>query len=235
MPDSPSPVVIPGQPVPFRHAMARLRERLAGTGAIKIAAIGSSSTIGTNNIVPYPQRLETALRTRFAGRHFDVLNRGVRSQEAPDERDRMQRDVIDERPNVVIWQVGTNAAWKKELDLNETAKAIREGLAMLAQASADIILMDLQYVPALLVPDKISRTREMLRLIDEAVAGATTPVNVFRRFDLMQQWHEAERISFDRMVDPGDADRLHHSDWSMTRTAEALADVMKAASTGPSA
>jgi lysophospholipase L1-like esterase len=234
MPDSAPSIVVPGQPVPFQHPMSRLRDRLAGVGAIKIAALGSSTIAGTDNIVPFPQRLEAALRTRFPGRHFDELNRGVRSQDASEERDRLQRDVIDERPTVVLWQVGTNAAWKKELSLEDTAKAIREGLAMLAPASVDIILMDPQYVPALLVPDKIERTRKMLGLIEEAATGATTPVNIFKRFDLMRQWHEAEKISFDRMVDPGDADRLHHSDWSVTRTGEALADVIKTAS-GPSA
>jgi len=236
MPESMPSVVVPGQPVPFRHPMSRLRERLAAAGAIKIAAIGSSSTAGTDKIVPYPQRLEAALRARVNGRNFDVLNRGVSGEEARVELARMQRDVIDERPTVVIWQVGTNAAWKKELDLDDTAKAIREGLVMLAQASVDIILMDLQYVPALLVPDKIERAHKMNRLIDEAAAAATVPVNVYKRFNLMQQWYEAEKVSFDRMVDPGDPDRLHHSDWSVTRMAEALADVMvKAASVSPSA
>jgi lysophospholipase L1-like esterase len=231
MPEGAPSVVVPGQPVPFQHPVSRLRERLAGAGAIKIAAIGSSSTAGTDSIVPYPQRLEAALRARIKGRNFDVLNRGVSGEEARDELGRMQRDVIDERPTVVIWQVGTNAAWKKELDLDDTGKAIREGLVMLAQASVDIILMDLQYVPALLVPDKIERAHKMNRLIDEAATGATVPVNVYKRFDLMQQWYEAEKVSFDRMVDPGDPNRLHHSDWSVTRMAEALADVMvKAAS-----
>jgi lysophospholipase L1-like esterase len=231
MPESAPSVVVPGQPVPFQHPTSRLRERLAGAGAIKIAAIGSSSTAGTDNIVPYPQRLEAALRARIMGRNFDVLNRGVSGEEARDELGRMQRDVIDERPTVVIWQVGTNAAWKKELDLDDTGKAIREGLVMLAQASVDIILMDLQYVPALLVPDKIERAHKINRLIDEAATGATVPVNVYKRFDLMQQWYEAEKVSFDRMVDPGDPNRLHHSDLSVTRVAEALADVMvKAAS-----
>ena len=235
MPQSESSVVIPAQPAPFRH-MSRFRDRLAGGGAIKIVAIGSSTIAGTHDIVPFPQRLESILRKRFKDehhkdRHFDVLNRGIGGEEAADELDRMQRDVIDERPSVVIWQVGTNAAWKKELDLDATAGKIREGLVMLAQAPVDIILMDLQYVPALLVPDKIERARKMVRLIDEAAAGATVPVNVFKRFDFMQQWHEAEKISFDRIVDTGDEHRLHHSDWSVMRLAWTMADVMlKAAS-----
>ncbi|KYK47615.1 hypothetical protein A1D31_29795 [Bradyrhizobium liaoningense] len=34
------------------------------------------------------------------------------------------------------------------------------------------------------------------------------------RFELMQGWHEVAKISFDRMVDPGDDPRLHASDWT---------------------
>jgi lysophospholipase L1-like esterase len=233
MPDSAPSIVIPAQPAPFRHGMCRFRDRLAGVGAIKIVAIGSSTIAGTHDIVPFPQRLEAILRKRFKDehrqdRHFDVLNRGIGGEEAPDELKRMQQDVIDEKPSVVIWQVGANAAWKKDTNLDKTAEAIRDGLAMLARASVDIILMDPQYVPALLVPDRIERARTMVRLIDEAAAaaGATARVNVFKRFDFMQQWREAEKISFDRILDPGDEHRLHHSDWSMMRLAWTMADVM---------
>src|SRR5437762_2249165 len=77
MAESTSSVVIPAQPIPFRHPMTRLRERLAGAGSVKIAALGSSTTAGEGGIVPYPQRLETFLRTndnpKFKGRNFDVL------------------------------------------------------------------------------------------------------------------------------------------------------------------
>jgi lysophospholipase L1-like esterase len=228
MPSDNPAIVIPVPPTPFRHGMPRLAGRLAGVGAIKIAAIGSSTTAGTDNIVPYPQRLESALRAHYPGRNFDLLNRGVGGEEAPDELRRMQRDVIDERPSVVIWQVGANAVWKKQ-DLDATARAICEGLAMLAQAFVDIVLMDIQYVPAMLTLDKIVGARRMVGLIEQAAAEATVPVNVFKRFDLMRAWHEVEKISFDRIVDPGDFDRLHHSDWSVNRMAWLLADAMAAA------
>jgi lysophospholipase L1-like esterase len=221
--------IIPAQPAPFPHRMGRLAGRLAGVGAIKIAAIGSSTTAGEGGIVSYPQRLEAALRARCPGRHFDVLNRGVGGEEAPDELRRLQSDVIAERPSVVIWQVGTNAVWKKQ-DLKATAKAIMEGLALLAEAFVDIVLMDLQYTPAILTKDKIDSANEMVRLIGEAASSVTVPVNVFRRFDLMCQWHKAEMVSFDRIVDPRDPDRLHHSDWSARRMTNALADLMVAAS-----
>lgn len=240
MPESTPSVMIPAQPALFQHPMTRLRERLAGPGAVKIVALGSSTTAGEGGIVPYPHRLETFLRNHgnptFKGRNFDVLNRGIGSQEAPQERDRMQQDVIDEHPTVVIWQVGTNSAFKNNPTPDVTAEAIRDGLTKLAKISADIILMDPQYVPPLLPPDAMVRARTMVRLIDEAAAGASVPVNVFKRFDFMQQWHDAEKISFDRIVDPTDPERLHHSDWSVIRLAWNLAEVMvKATVPGPMA
>lgn len=134
-----STAAIPAQPTAFRNPMPTL----SGVGAIKIVAIGSSTTAGEGDIVPYPQRLENALRRRYSGRNFDVLNRGVGGEEAPDELKRMQRDVFDERPAVVIWQVGTNAAWKGQ-DLDAVAEAISEGVALLSQLGADVILMDPQ-------------------------------------------------------------------------------------------
>jgi hypothetical protein len=54
------------------------------------------------------------LRVRYPGRHVDALKRGVGGEEAPDELRRLRRDVIDVRPAVVIWQVGTKAAGKKQ-------------------------------------------------------------------------------------------------------------------------
>jgi hypothetical protein len=43
---------------------------------------------------------------------------------------------------------------------------------------------------------------------------------------LMRRWHEIERISFDRVIDPSDVDRLHQSDWSAQRIGQALCEVI---------
>jgi lysophospholipase L1-like esterase len=225
MPEVRPPIAIPAQPDPFRNRMPWLSGRISGVGAVKIVAIGSSKTAGEGDIVPYPHRLDHALRAGYAGRNVDVLIRGVGGEEAPDEVRRLQRDVIAERPSVVIWQVGTNAVWKKQ-DLDATAGAISEGLALLADALVDVVLMDLQFVPAVLTPDKADAAFRMVELIDRAADQAAFPVNVFHRFELMRRWHDDERVSFDRMVDPTDPDRLHHSDWSARRMAEALANAI---------
>jgi hypothetical protein len=90
--------------------------------------------------------------------------------------------------------------------------AIRDGLTQLAKAPLDIVLMDLQYTPAVLVKEQVGGAYDMERFINEVAASASVPVNVFKRFDLMRRWHNCEKVSFDRMVDPSDPDRLHHSD-----------------------
>ena len=160
---------------------------------------------------------------------IDVLNRGIIGEEAPQELTRMRADVIAEAPVLTIWQVGTNAVWQRGHDLDEVAAAIEQGLRVLAGAPTpmDVVLMDLQYAPALLTDDKIDATRRMLSLINQLATAAS--VNVFRRFDMMRRFLEVERHSFDTIIDPTDENRLHQSDFSARRIGYELCAVIAAA------
>jgi acyl-CoA thioesterase I len=104
-------------------------------------------------------RLQTSLRDKFKNRMIDVLNRGIIGEEAPQELARMRADVIAEAPVLTIWQVGTNAVWQRGHNLDEVAAAIEQGLRVLAGAPTpmDIVLMDLQYAPALLTDELMRR------------------------------------------------------------------------------
>jgi hypothetical protein len=143
---------------------------------------------------------------------IDVINRGKGGDGAPGEQARLQTDVCDENPSLVIWQVGTDAVWKA-YNLDAVANAIDAGLKMLLsrRPQMDVVLMDLQYAPAILSENRIEATERMVALIAD-VAAANPPVNLFRRYDLMRRWHEAEKNRFDRMIDPTDSDQLHQSD-----------------------
>jgi hypothetical protein len=205
---------IPVHADPFIHPLPNFAKALAGSEVIKIVAIGSSSTAGEGNIVPYPARLETSLRAKYRDRVI-VLNRGVIGEEAPQELARMTVDVIGQKPALTIWQVGTNAIWQLKQDVDVAAVAIRDGLTQLAGQPMDVVLMDPQYSPALLTDDKIDDTRRMLSMIAQAAQAAR--VNVFRRFEMMRKWHEIEKFSFDTIMDPADYRRLHQSDYSAQR------------------
>ena len=211
----------------LRYSLPKFADRLDGSGSIKIVAIGSSSTAGEGDIVPYTYRLETSLRAKYPNRMIDVLNRGIGGQEAPEELDRMREDVIAEAPSLAIWQVGTNAVWQLGRNLDEVAAKIEKGLKLLGGEAMDVILMDLQYAPALLTEDKIDATRRMLSLIDRLAEAAK--VNVFHRFEMMRKFVDDERHSFDTIIDPTDTDRLHQSDFSARRIGYELCEAIAAA------
>lgn len=103
---------IPVQPIPFEYDLPNLARAIGASGIVKIVALGSSSTAGEGGITAYPLRLEAFLREEYANQRIEVLNRGVGGEEAPKELERMDRDVIAEKPNLVIWQIGTNAVWQ---------------------------------------------------------------------------------------------------------------------------
>jgi lysophospholipase L1-like esterase len=208
---------IPVNAASFAYPLRHFRQQIAGGGEVRIVAIGSSSTAGEGGIASYPARLQSLVAGKY-GKRVVVLNRGVGGEEAPDEVKRFRSDVIAQKPALVIWQVGTNAVWQPGHNLADVAAAIAEGLAQLGGVPTDVVLMDLQYVPALLTEDTIDETRRMQSLITGA-AAATAGVNVFRRFDMMRKWIEVEKRSFDALVDPGDGDRLHLSDYSTQRVA----------------
>ena len=218
---------IPAHVDDFRYSLPKFADRLKGSGSIKIVAIGSSSTEGEGDIVPYTYRLQTSLRAKYPNRMIDVLNRGIRGQEAPEELARMPDDVIAEAASLAIWQVGTNAVWQLDRDLDDVATDIEKGLKLLRGEAMDIVLMDLQYAPALLTEDKIAATRRMLSLIDQLAAAAK--VNVFHRFDMMRKFIDDERHSFDTTIDPADTDRLHQSDFSARRIGYEFCEAIAAA------
>ncbi|MCK1639311.1 SGNH/GDSL hydrolase family protein [Bradyrhizobium sp. 157] len=214
----------PVEPIPFEHGLTHFAESLA-RGQAKIVAIGSSTTAGRGDITAYPGRLLSFLQNGYPKANIAMVNKGIGGQEAPIELQRFDTDVIAERPDLVIWQVGTNAVWQspdqRPPSFDEITSAIREGLVKLREETqADVILMDLQYVPAVLTPAKKDKAIAMVDAISELARDGG--VNVFRRFAFMKGLYQVEQVSFDRMVDPTDEHRLHDSDWVTHRVAWAM-------------
>src|SRR5258708_6520843 len=77
MPDAPRPCDAHPELVGFKFPLPHLSQSLKRERKIRIVAIGSSSTAGEGKIVPYPCRLELALRDRYNGTMVDVLSGGI--------------------------------------------------------------------------------------------------------------------------------------------------------------
>src|SRR5256885_4442525 len=96
----------------LEHPPTRIRERITKGLPLKIVAIGSSSTYGTGASSPaasYPSRLEAELKARLPGVPVTVLNKGIGGEEANQMAARFDADVVDENPDLVLWQGGSNS------------------------------------------------------------------------------------------------------------------------------
>jgi acyl-CoA thioesterase I len=229
MPDAPRPCNTHPDIVGFKYPFPHLMRSLRLQRKTKIVAIGSSSTAGEGDVVAYPARLELLLRKRFRDRMIDVLNRGLSGQEAPSELSRFEPDVIGEGPALVIWQVGTNAVYrKKEFNFEEVAASIATGLEWLANMPTDVVLMDLQYTTAVVEPAETRRfADEMVKIISDAANKAR--VNVFRRFELMEQWVLKDGVDMKDLIRDGDDSKLHMGDWATNCSTRALCDAIAGA------
>jgi len=197
--------------------LTRTREALLNGRALTIVAIGSSSTSGagaSSAAASYPSRLEALLKERFAGIPIRVINRGVNGEEEADMLARFDRDVIAEKPDLVLWQVASNAIMR-DRQLSTQEHLIREGIARIKQSGADVVLVDPQYTTAVLAH---AVAMPMVDLI--ATEARRQQVATFGRFALMQGWHESQRIPFEAF---SIADGLHMNDWGYDCFARNLA------------
>ncbi len=219
---------IPAEFISFRYPLPHLAAALLGAAPVRIVAMGSSSTAGRDqgDVVPYPSRLELYLRRKFNNPHIDVVNRGRGGQEANEELLRFDEDIFAEKPSLVIWQVGTNAVFH-DYNLDGVAAKIAEGLARLRQYPMDVMMMDPQYVTAMLLDAKADASEKIVSII--AAAAEKAGVSVFRRWALMRHWHVQNGISFARMIEQADDAKLHQSDWSTQRIATALCEAVSRA------
>lgn len=210
-----------GAPLP------RLAARLRAGAPLTIVALGSSSTEGFGASRPersYPSRLAVLLRAKFPGLPIRVVNRGVGGEMAAQMAARLERDVLAEKPDLVIWQLGTNSVLH-DIDPAAEIAVAKRVIARIRETGADVMLMDLQYAPGVLLH---GRYREMLYVL--AGVARSEDVPLLRRFAMMRYWAEEGTMSLPVMLA---SDRLHMSDASYDCLARQVARSIVAARDEP--
>jgi len=226
-PLAPMACTAPAEFLHFDRPLLHTMRALGGGEPLTIVAIGSSSTAGagaSSAAMTYPSRLAVELRQRFPGHDITVINRGVNGEETSDMMARFAKDVIAAHPQLVLWQVGTNSVLRDH-PLNPHEAELHEGIKELKAADADVVLIDPQYSPEVIVK---SETDGMVDQI--AIAAKVENVDLFRRFAVMRNWHEVDHIGFDVFVSP---DHLHMNDWSYGCLAKLLSVAIGEAATRP--
>jgi lysophospholipase L1-like esterase len=213
--------------VKLSRPLTRVGHRLAAGQSITIVALGSSSTAGAGASSPaasYPSRLATELTKRFPGHPIRVINRGTNGEETRDMLARFDESVAAEKPDLVLWQVGTNAVLR-DRPLGSQTELLHEGIMRIKALGADAVLIDPQFAPKVLAK---ADAAQMVSLI--ASAAKRDNVLLFRRFALMQHWQVDEKIPFEAFVSP---DGLHMNDWSYGCFARNLGAAIAEAATRP--
>jgi lysophospholipase L1-like esterase len=202
--------------VRFANPLGHVGAKLTAGQPITIVAIGSSSTAGAGASSPaatYPSRLQAELRDRFKDMPINVINRGVNGEEVPDMLKRFDQSVIAAKPDLVIWQLGTNSVIRDH-KLSDHGALVHAGIEKIRASGADVILIDPQYAPKVIVKPDASRMVELIGVI-----AKEEDVDLYPRFQVMRRWHDAEQMDFKVFVS---ADGLHMNDWSYACLAKGL-------------
>jgi len=211
------------------HTLTHTAALLRAGEPIKIVAIGSSSTAGAGASSPgnaYPSRLEAELRARFPHVQITVVNRGVNGERANEMLARFDQDVLAEKPDLVVWQVGSNSVLHDD-PVEPSTLRIQEGVARVKATGADIVLMNPQFAPKIITKHDVDG---MVALID--MAAKASNVSVFHRFSVMRHWKQADGMEFSAFLSP---DELHMNDWSYACIGKLLANSIAEAATRPAA
>ena len=173
--------------------------------AIAVFGTGSSTLAGADGpSLAYPARLEAALNQRLSKVAVRVATRTKAGQTAESMRRNMKDLLVDEKPNLVIWQTGTVDAIRR-VELDEFRAALEAGVDILQTGGADVMLMNMQYSP---------RTESIIAVgpyADEMRAVAQQrDVALFDRFAIMRNWSDEGAFDFYAAGrDNGLAQRVH--------------------------
>ena len=207
----------PADLVRLVNPLKRVAQRIAGGLPLTIVAIGSSSTAGAGASSPamnYPSRLEAELKALFPRADITVVNRGVNGEESRDMVARFDRDVIAQKPDLVLWQVGSNSVLR-DRPLQDANSSLRDGLRRLHDAGTDVVLINPQYAPKVINKHDVDGMVDLIHL-----TAKEANVDLFERFAVMRYWRLTEDIPFSTFLSP---DELHMNDWSYGCIAKLLA------------
>jgi lysophospholipase L1-like esterase len=200
--------------------LPHLATKISLDDKVRIIALGSSSTEGigaTSKDKSYPSQLQGILKTRLPN-GVVVLNRGIGGEDVDDMMLRLPA-IIDEKPDLVIWQTGSNDSLRG-VALDHFIQETEDGIMRLHEAGIDVMLMEPQLSQRLAQTDHATAFRDAVRHL-----GEHFNVPVVRRFDLMQQWLASGKLTYNQMMS---GDQLHMTDDGYKLLASAVADLIMA-------
>jgi hypothetical protein len=183
----PDPCAIPGYLLHGNNELKRVAAAVAAERKLTIAVVGTGSSALAGADGPrsaYPARLEVALQKRMPGIAVKVVPLVRSRQTAEDLAKGMAKLLLDEKPQLVIWQTGTIDAMRR-IEIDGFRAALDEGIEILHKGGADAILMNMQYSPRTETIVALGPYADSMRAVAQH-----HEIPVFDRLGIMRHWSE---------------------------------------------
>jgi GDSL-like Lipase/Acylhydrolase family len=152
---------------------------------IAVVGTGSSALAGPDGPrSAYPARLEAALGQKLPAIPVKVVTLLRTRQTVEDLAKGMDKLLIDEKPNLVIWQAGTVDAMRR-IDPDSFESALKDGVDRLHKGGADVILMNMQYSPRTESMIAVGPYADVMRVVSQQ-----REVPLFDRLGIMRHWSD---------------------------------------------
>jgi acyl-CoA thioesterase-1 len=198
-------------------ALPHVERRLEQGQILHIVAFGSSSTEGigaSSKAANYPNQLQDDLAGILPqNKAVVVINRGIGGEDVDDMMRRLP-EIVAEKPDLVIWQTGSNDPLRN-VPLDRFIALTRVGISRMQAAGIDVMLMGPQLCRRLNANATTNQFRDALRAIGEQMG-----VPVIRRYSLMRDWLVRKELTDAQLLSP---DGLHMADGGYARLAKVIA------------
>jgi acyl-CoA thioesterase-1 len=165
-----------------RAPLRAVRRAILQKRPLRVVALGSASTAGAAASSPrasYPVRLENDLEGTIEGLKVEMFARGLSGDVAEETVERIKAEVAEIRPDLVVWQVGTNDAVAR-IDAETFGNLLRGALSWLARHRIDVVLIDPQYV------ERLATDARYTAIVNEvATVASEKRVLLVNRYDAM--------------------------------------------------
>jgi lysophospholipase L1-like esterase len=181
------PCEIPGYLLYGNNDLKRVAASVKDARRLTIAVIGTGSSALAGPEGPssaYPARLEAALKQHLPGLAVKVIPLVRSRQTADDLAKGMAKLLVDEKPDLVIWQTGTIDAIRR-IEPDDFRTALDEGIETLQKGGADVILMNMQYSPRTDFMLALGPYADVMRFVAQQ-----HEVPLFDRLAIMHHWSD---------------------------------------------
>jgi len=174
-------------------------------GGLDILALGSGSTVGesggqSNASLAYqaheqsfPHRMADALQEMKPGLRVTLTVEGGRNMTADSMLPMLRNALAGRHYDLVLWQTGTVEA-VEGLRPDVLHGVLQDGADAVEEAHADLVLIDPQFSRFLRANADLSPYETVL-----VQMTSTSPVTLFRRHDLTQDWVTSGQIDLERV------------------------------------